>query len=271
MPQERTSTPSPNARTKGAYPWQSVWIVGASSGIGRAAALDLAASGVHVFASARSVDALNELAEASDTITALPLDITDAGACAAAVAQFEALPDLVILCAAVYEPMDASTLSAKTAGWMMDVNYTGTVTCLEPLLARAKAEGRGHIALVSSPAAYRGLPGGAGYGPTKAALTNLAESLRCELELWGVRLRLVSPGFVRTRLTEKNDFDMPQLLEPEDAAQRMLRGLAGKAWEVAFPYPFLGLLKLLRVVPSSWYFAYARSLIRKAAAVRSGK
>lgn len=245
------------------YLWNHVWIVGGSSGLGAEAVKQLADAGVKVTVSARSKDALEELAKHSDLITSLPLDITDSAADKAAVESFETLPDLIVLNAAVYEPMAAFNFDGDTAAWMMDVNYSGIAKILGPLLQRYKAEKAGHLAIVASPSGYRGLPGGSGYGPTKAALINLAESIKPEMDHWGCTTTIVNPGFIKTRLTEKNNFSMPQLLEPEDAARRMLKGLSKKKWEVAFPYPFLGLLKLLSKIPSGLYFAYARGIAPK--------
>lgn len=247
------------------FPWSHVWIVGGSSGIGAEAVKLLAENGVDVTVSARSKDALKELADLDDHIRALPLDITDMDACVDAVNGFETLPDLIILNAAVYEPMAAHNFDGPKAAWMMDVNYNGFVKILDPLLKRyhdRDGEG-GRLAIVTSPSGYRGLPGGTGYGPTKAALINLAESIRPEMQHWGADVSIVNPGFVRTRLTGKNKFKMPQLLEADDAAGRMLKGLAKGKWNVAFPYPFLGLLRFLAKIPSGLYFAYARSIAPK--------
>ena len=245
------------------FPWKTVWIVGGSTGMGAEAAKQLVSSGVEVTVSARSEADLEKLAAESDRITSLPLDITDSEAGKKAIEGFERLPDLIILNAAVYEPMAAYNFDGDAAAWMMDVNYGGYAKMLGHLLPRYRHEKHGRLAIVASPSGYRGLPGGSGYGPTKAALINLAESIRPEMEHWGASISLVNPGFIRTRLTDKNKFKMPQLLEADDAAMRMLSGLAKGKWEVAFPYPFLGLLKFLSKLPSVVYFAYARSIAPK--------
>lgn len=242
--------------------WQHVWIIGASSGLGAEAAAQLARSGVRVTISARSTEALAEIAAGSPHITALPLDVSDLAACRAAVAGFDAadLPDLVICAAAIYEPMPLKRFNAETIAHMITVNYLGVVNLLDPLMPRMVKRGRGHIALVGSISAYFGLPMAAAYSPAKAALHNLAEALRPELQKNGVDISVVNPGFVHTRLTEKNRFHMPQIMEVDDAAQRMLSGLARQRYEVLFPHPFAGFIKALRLLPRSWVFAFTRRI-----------
>ena len=242
--------------------WRDAWIVGGSTGIGAEVARALAADDIPVVVSARSADRLAALAGENDRIAALALDVVDRAACESTVADMTRVPDLVILNAAVYEPMYLDTFDAEKAAWMMRVNYEGIVNVLAPLARRLADERRGHIAIVASPSGYRGLPGAAGYGPTKAALINLAESLHNELAQAGVRLSIVNPGFVRTRLTDRNDFSMPQLLEPEDAARRIIAGLKAGKWDVAFPWPFVGALKFLSILPGRVYFAITKKLIR---------
>ncbi len=247
-------------------PWRTAWIIGGSSGIGAEAVNQLARAGVRVTVSARRAEVLTDLAE-QDNVTALPLDVTDRAAVADAVAGFEALPDLIIQAAAIYEPMDRASYDAETASAMMRVNFDGVANCLSPLMARAAKDhesGRGkpcRIAVIASPSGYRGLVGGAGYGPTKAAVINLVESLKPEMEPFDTWLSLVNPGFVRTQLTAKNRFPMPQLMEPEDAARAMLAGLAKGRFEVAFPNPFLWFLRRLRCLPYGLYFALMRRMV----------
>jgi len=235
----------------------SVWITGASQGIGRALALELAGRGARVAVSARGTGALAELALQSQALTPEPLDVTDAAAVAAAVTRIEAAQgplDLAVLNAGIYQPLPGGLAAPEVFAEHMAVNYQGVVNGLCAVLPRMRERGRGQVAIVASVAGYRGLPQAAAYGPTKAALINLAETLRLELRGSGVDLRLVNPGFVATRLTAQNRFTMPSLLTPEDAARRILAGLAGRRFEIAFPLGFVTWMRLLRLLPYRLYF-----------------
>lgn len=249
-------------------PWKTAWITGASSGIGRELALALARRGIVVAASARSRDALEALAaEAgadlrSARILPTPLDITDRTAVAAAaeavIRVFRGPPDLVVLNAGTYLPMAAETFDAARFRTQVEVNLMGTVHMLEALLPACLAARRGHIAIVASVAGYRGLPTSAAYGATKAALINLAESLKYDCDRAGVKLQLVNPGFVETPLTAKNEFAMPHLMPVGKAVARMIAGLQRGRFEITFPRRFTWQLKLLRLLPYRLYFAITR-------------
>lgn len=249
-------------------PWKTAWITGASSGIGRELALALARRGIVVAASARSRDALEALAaEAgadprSARILPTPLDVTDRTAVAAAaeavIRVFRGPPDLVVLNAGTYLPMAAETFDAARFRTQVEVNLMGTVHMLEALLPACLAARRGHIAIVASVAGYRGLPTSAAYGATKAALINLAESLKYDCDRAGVKLQLVNPGFVETPLTAKNEFAMPHLMPVGKAVARMIAGLQRGRFEITFPRRFTWQLKLLRLLPYRLYFAITR-------------
>jgi len=249
-------------------PWKTAWITGASSGIGRELALTLARQGVAVAASARSRDALESLAAAaggdagSARILPTPLDVTDRtavqAAAEAAIRVFRGPPDLAVLNAGTFEPMTAAGFDAATFRTQVEVNLMGTVHMLEALLPACLAARRGHIAIVSSVAGYRGLPTGTAYGATKAALINLAESLKYDCDRARVKLQLVNPGFVKTPLTDKNEFRMPHLMPVEAAVARMIAGLQSSRFEITFPRRFTWQLKLLRVLPYRLYFAITR-------------
>jgi len=243
------------------FPWKSAWIVGASTGIGAETARQLAASGVQVWVSARSVDKLEALAAEHDLIKPLPLDVADAEACVAAANSFEAMPDLILLNAAIYEPMGLRKFSAAEAMRQMQVNYGGVVHLLEPIFARLVPEHRGHVGIVASVNGYVGLPMSAGYGPTKAALHNLAESLYPELERAGVKISLINPGFVKSPLTDKNDIYMPQLQETDQAVRKMLKGLSKQRFEVIFPFPFAWIIRSLGRTPRGLLFWVTRKMI----------
>jgi short-subunit dehydrogenase len=236
-----------------------VWITGASYGLGREVALQLAARGDRVAVSARSADKLKALAGEAPEGCILPyeLDVTDRQAVADTVARIEAEQgpiDLALLNAGTHEPISAGDFNVDTVRTLVELNLMGTANCLEPLLSRFRARGQGHIAIVASVAGYRGLPTSAAYGATKAGLINMAESLKPECDRLGIKLQIVNPGFVRTPLTDKNPFPMPFLMEPEDAAAVLIRGLDGNGFEVSFPKRFIWMLKFLRCLPYALYF-----------------
>ena len=239
-------------------PPERVWITGASMGIGEALALRLARDGAEIVASARSADKLAALAgSGSGRIVAWPLDITDHAAVQDAVARIEAERgpiDVAVLNAGTHRPVAAADFTAEGLRDLMEINVMGTAACLEALMPRMSARGRGRIAVVASVAGYRGLPTSAYYGATKAALINLTESLKFDLDRAGVTIQLVDPGFVKTPLTDQNDFPMPFLISAELAADRIARGLRSSRFEIAFPRAFVAILKLLRLLPYRLYF-----------------
>ena len=247
---------------------ETAWLIGASSGIGAALARVLAARGWRVVISARGTEtAASVAAEFPELISILPLDVTDTPACEAAVADAETIlggpPDLVVFAAGAWQPMGVSDLDSAVARRLMNVNYLGAVNVLAALLPGCRECRRGHIAVIASVAGYRGIPRAAGYGPTKAALINLCESLKPELDAAGVRLRLVDPGFVATPMTAVNDFPMPFLLAAEDAAERLFTALTRSSrFEITFPKRFTWGLKYLRLLPYGAYFALMRRLDR---------
>jgi len=245
---------------------RSVWLVGASSGIGRATAELLHAKGARVCVSARSRVPLDTFAAAHPGSLALPLDATDRAAMQAAAQQVVALQggiDLVMYCAGTYEAMRADTFDLDVALRHVQVNYVGALYMLDavlPILRAQAAAGRGgHLSLVSSVAGFRGLPKSLAYGPTKAALTHLAEVLYLDLSPSKLGVSLINPGFVSTPLTAQNDFKMPALITPEVAAQEIVRGWAKGSFEIHFPKRFTLWLKGLRHLGYGAYFAAVRS------------
>ncbi len=237
---------------------QRVWVVGASTGIGAAIARELLARGSRVALSARSAERLQALAAiAPDRSLTVPLDVTDAPAVRAAhdtiVAAWGGV-DVVLAVAGNYVPLRATEFDAGAIGRLFEVNVQGVLNVLGPVLPAMIARRGGHVAIVASVAGFRGLPKALGYGPTKAALINLAEVLYLDLAPMGVGVHIVNPGFVRTPLTDGNDFKMPALIEPEEAARETLRGLERGEFETHYPKRFTRWLKLLRVLPYRWYF-----------------
>ena len=247
--------------------WRTVWITGASSGIGRAVALRLAASGARVAASARTEAGLAALAAENSAVAAFPLDVVEPGPVADTVERIERELggiDLAILAAGTWTQVKpARAFDPEVFRRAMEVNYLGTVNALAALVPRMVARGGGHIAIVASVAGYRGLPRAAAYGPSKAALINLAESIRPELEARGVRISVINPGFVRTPMTDVNRFPMPFLMEPDEAARRIVAGLAAGRYEIAFPTRFVAVMKLLRALPDAAFFWVVRTLMMR--------
>jgi NAD(P)-dependent dehydrogenase (short-subunit alcohol dehydrogenase family) len=243
---------------------QRVWLIGASSGIGLACAQALHAAGAQVCVSARQATALDTFVAQHPGARALAMDVTDAAsvAQACATAWGEQGLDWVVYCAGHYRAHDAAQFDLADMLRHQDVNYTGALRMLDALLPRLLAQGHGHISLVSSVAGYRGLPKSLAYGPTKAALTHLAEALYFDLHPRGLGVSVVNPGFVQTPLTAQNDFHMPALMQPADAAQCMLQGWQRGCFEIHFPRRFTLWLKLLRVLPYAWFFPLVARLTR---------
>ncbi|WP_163876379.1 SDR family NAD(P)-dependent oxidoreductase [Rhizobium laguerreae] len=238
-----------------------VWISGASSGIGRALALRLAGEGYKVAVTARSHEKLVELqAEAnglSGSIIVLDGDVTNAEDMEHVIASIEyehGTLAMAILNAGVCLPVHAEDLKRTDFEKSFAVNLSGVVNCLLPAIRHMKAKGQGQIAIVSSVTGYGGLPTGAAYGATKAALINMAESLKFDLDKMGIRIQLVSPGFVDTPATRKNAFPVPALVSVEEAAREIAAGLKSQAFEITFPKRFTAMLKLARLLPYSVYF-----------------
>lgn len=240
-----------------------VWIVGASSGIGAALARALAAAGARLALSARGKAALEALAAELPDALALPLDVRDAQALAAAHATIRERMggiDVAVLNAGIYSPMRADAFDAAVVEEHFAVNFLGVTRALATLLPDFIARAHAHpaLVLVSSVAGYRGLPNALAYGPSKAALINLAESLYLDLAPRGIGVFLVNPGFVDTPLTRQNSFHMPALISADEAARHIMEGLADGAFEIHFPKRFTRWLKLLRLLPHRLAFAAVR-------------
>lgn len=240
-----------------------VWLVGASSGIGAATAVALHARGAQVVVSARGESALNALCAVHPGMAALTLDTTDVDAvsrtCGEVVSRFARI-DLVLYCAGHYKAMSALDFDLAQHKQHLSINYEGALNVLAAVLPVLRRQGQGHISLVSSVAGFRGLPRSLAYGPTKAALTHLAEVLYLDLHPLGLGVSVVHPGFVQTPLTAQNTFAMPALITPEVAAERMLAGWAKGAFEVQFPKRFTLWMQLLRILPNRLAFAAVRRM-----------
>lgn len=232
---------------------KTYWLVGASEGLGRALALKLAGQGAQVVVSARSATRLDALAQ-TDGIRAVALDVMDAASVRAAADQIGQV-DGVIYCAGAYEPVTAQTWDADAVERMAEVNFNGALRVLGQVVPGMAARDAGHIVLVGSLAGFRGLPGAIGYGASKAALMHLGETLRADLRGTGVQVQLANPGFIDTRLTQKNGFDMPQLMTPEGAADHVLRAMQSGRFSTSFPRPFAWVFTLGQYLPIRWFQA----------------
>ncbi|GLK80838.1 SDR family NAD(P)-dependent oxidoreductase [Methylopila turkensis] len=237
------------------------WVTGASSGIGRAVALELARAGVTVAATARRADPLQSLKEEAagfgGRVAAYPGDVTERDGIADVAGRIadELGPiDLAILNAGAFIPVRAAPFDVDAFHRTFDVNLGGTVNCLGAVLPAMTSRRGGKVVLVASVTGYGGLPTSAAYGATKAALINLAESLKFDLDALGVGIQLVNPGFVDTPATQKNAFRMPALLPVDEAARRIVEGIGRGGFEITFPKRFTYALKLLRLLPYPAYF-----------------
>lgn len=229
---------------------KTYWLVGASQGLGEALARRLAKAGCNLILSARSEDALKKLADELGA-QALPIDVTDANA-VSNLANMDHI-DGVIYCVGTYDPMTAKGWDTKKVHQMTSVNFGGAVNVLGKVLPGMVARGTGHIALIGSLSGFRGLPGAIGYGASKAALMHLAENLRIDLKNTEILVQRLNPGFIKTRLTDKNDFDMPQLMTPDEAAEHVYRGLLSRRFSTSFPRPFAWLFTGGQHMPVPWF------------------
>ncbi|MBU3712723.1 MAG: SDR family NAD(P)-dependent oxidoreductase [Limnohabitans sp.] len=239
---------------------RSVWVVGASSGIGRATAEALLQAGAKVAVSSRQEAPLQALAQQYPHAWVVPADVTSLESLQDAAQQVQANQglDWVIYCAGHYQPLRADHYDLGQMMRHQDVNYLGALRLLDVVLPSLLSQQRGHVSLVASVAGYRGLPQSLAYGPTKAALIHLAEALYLDLQSSGIGVSVVNPGFVETPLTAQNDFHMPALIQPQEAARQMLAGWAAGDFEIHYPRRFTRVLKFLRCLPYRLYFQAIR-------------
>ena len=235
---------------------KKIWITGASSGIGKALAEKFASEGWKVAVSARRKEILEKMAN-NKNIFSYPLDVTNQDQIndvfKKIINDFGSL-NLCVFSSGTYDPKLEQEINIKQNKFVMETNFFGVLYCIKSIEKYFKDKKDGHISIVSSVAAYRGLPNSSGYGPSKAALTNLAESLYFDFKKYNVRISLVSPGFIKTPLTDKNEFPMPFIKSPEFAADKMFNGLTkSNSFEIHFPKTLTILLKILRVLPYKIY------------------
>lgn len=246
---------------------KTIWITGASTGIGAETAFQLVQKKVHILVTARSVDKLEALADkAKDlpgTITLAPCDVTDTAAVAKLYAEMEEKHgpiDLVLLNAGTGFGDSATEFDIDRFKKTFDINVNGVANCLEAVLPSFLKRGKGHIAIVASVAGFRGLPKSISYGPSKAALINLAEALYVDLKPKGIKVQVINPGFVKTPLTDKNTFHMPMLMSVEKGARALIKGLNSNAFEIIFPWSFVVFVKLMDMLPNKIYLWLAGKL-----------
>ena len=237
---------------------KTIWITGGSTGIGRALAIKFSNEGWNVAVSARREELLNELSNQHENISAFPLDVTDKIKCKEVFNQITSKYTNVDICffsTGTWNPKKEKDIDVEQIEDVFKVNFFGTVNSIKAVEQFFKDKKSGIITIVSSIAGYRGLPNSTGYGPSKSALNNLAESLYFDFKRFNVRVCLVSPGFIKTPMTDKNDFKMPFLKTPEYAANKIYDGLINKDnFEIHFPKILTIILKILSFLPSKIYF-----------------
>ncbi len=245
---------------------KKIWITGASSGIGKALAIKFSKEGWHVAASARRRNLLEDLSNNNSNIYSFPLDVTDLKS---SLNTFEKIIeklnniDLCIFSTGIYDPKMEKEINLEQINNTMNVNFFGTLNCIKSVESYFKNKKEGHISIMSSVAGYRGLPNSSGYGPSKAALNNLAESLYFDFKKYNVRVSLITPGFVKTALTDKNTFKMPFLKTTEFAANKIYNGLIKKnSFEITFPLEMSILMKTLQILPNKIYLNLIKKLTK---------
>ncbi len=236
--------------------WQGkrYWLVGASEGLGRAVAFRLSRVGAELILSARSEDRLKELAaELPGKASCVTLDVSDRAAVEAAVKEVGEIDGLVYL-AGAYWPMKAGDWNADQVETMGEVNYLGAARVIAAVIHPMLKRDAGHIVLTGSLSGFRGLPGAIGYSASKAGLMALAESMHADLRGTGVDVQVVNPGFIRTRLTDKNDFRMPFIMEPDAAAREVFEHMNGGGFKKSFPFLFSLLFRGSQFLPDWLYY-----------------
>jgi short-subunit dehydrogenase len=244
-----------------------IWITGASSGIGKAVAIKFAENGWIVAASARRENLLNELKEINENIHSFPLDVTDIDKCKLVatniINQFKNI-DICLFGTGMHDPKSEKKFNLDKIREIMEVNYFGTMNSINSIYNYFSEKKNGQISIISSVAGYRGLPAAGAYCASKAALTSFAESLNFDMQMKNVRVSLVSPGFIKTPMTDQNEFPMPMIKSPEFAANEIYKGLTvKKGFEIHFPKAFTYFLKFLQILPSSLYFKLVSKGMKK--------
>ncbi len=242
---------------------ETIWLIGASSGIGEALAYKLASQRATLILSARSEDKLKDIQrKIGDHHLIYPLDVSDRTlveqAAEAISAKYPSL-ERVIFLPGIYDPKSIEDMDLEYTQKIMNINFMGAVYVTKAVMPIFKRQGKGQLTLCASVAGYTGLPNGQAYSASKAALINFTESLYCEAPK-GIDIKLINPGFVKTPLTEKNDFDMPMCITPEQAADAISKGLRLKPFEIHFPKKFTYLMKALSSLPYALKLPLSRKI-----------
>ena len=246
---------------------KNIWITGASSGIGKALAIKFANEGWQVAASARRESLLKELSNQYTNIQSFPLDVTDSDKCKSVfkdiVEKFENI-EICVFGTGIHDPQSEKKFNLEKIKKIMEVNFFGTMNSINSVYDYFGQRKVGQISIISSVAGYRGLPAAGAYCASKSALTSFAESLHFEMKRKNVKVSVISPGFIKTPMTDQNDFPMPMIKSPEFAADQIYNGLLKKSgFEIHFPKVFTFFMKFLRILPSSIYFRFLEKGMKK--------
>ena len=246
---------------------KKIWITGASSGIGKALAIKFAKEGWQVAASARRENLLKDLNNQNPNIHSFPLDVKNEDETKNIfkniIEKFKTI-DISVFCTGIHDPEAEKKLSSEKIREIMETNFFGTLNCIMAVNNYFREKKNGHISIVSSVAGYRGLPAASGYCASKSALTSLAESLYFDFKRHNIRVSLVSPGFIKTPMTDKNKFPMPMIKSAEFAAEKIFIGLTKKnVFEIHFPIAFTMIMKLLKIMPNWLYFMITSKGMKK--------
>tara|TARA_B100000945_G_scaffold259247_1_gene217123 strand:- start:21 stop:779 length:759 start_codon:yes stop_codon:yes gene_type:complete len=243
-----------------------IWITGASTGIGKALALKFVNHGWKVAISARRENLLKEIELNNKNIFSFPLDVTNKEKCMSVFLDIKnklGNIDICVFSTGTWNPKKEKEIDVEQIEDVMKVNFFGTLNCIKSVEKYFKEKKNGHISIVSSIAGYRGLPNSTGYGPSKSALNNLAESLYFDFKRYKVRVSLISPGFIKTPMTDKNDFKMPFLKTVDYAADKIYEGLINsKKFEIDFPKQLTLILKIFKIMPNKIYLSLVEKLTK---------
>ncbi len=239
---------------------KNIVIIGASHGIGEALAQEYAKEKNHLFLAARDFNALSSIKkQLQSNVEIFVLDVVDEKNVKEVLEKIEQI-DLFIYCAGTYKPMPANEIDLKEAKKINEVNFVGALNCLDVVVKKMIKQKSGHIALIASVAGYIGLPKSFAYGASKAALINLAETLYAELSPFNIDVSVINPGFVKTRLTDLNDFKMPAIITAQEAAVIIIKDLKAKKFEIHFPKKFTIWLKILKILPYKLIFFFTKKI-----------
>ena len=242
---------------------KTYWLIGASEGLGRALALEMGKDGAALIVSARNEERLKALLREIPTGSrALPLDVADKEAVEAAIEELGDV-DGVIYAAGTYWPLSSQTWEPENVETMIQTNFLGAARCLGPIVKIFAGKNAGHIVIIGSLSGFRGLPKAIGYGASKAALMHLAENIHADLYRTNVKVQLINPGFIKTRLTDKNEFAMPFIISAGQAATKVKNAMASNRFQTNFPRLFSSVFLFFRILPSFLYFKIVGSKDRR--------